>query len=187
MAPGSAIGDCERPNFDWVLPNLAIGGRLAPAVAETLAERHHIRRVVDLRDEEKDDLDALNRLGVDLLRLPTPDLEPVSREMLRMGVAWVFEGLARGDRVLIHCQHGIGRSALLACCVLVGQGDTPAQALERAKRARARVCPSPGQLHALLRWSADWYRDRGAECPPVTWDDLAGIAYRYLDRAGEAR
>jgi hypothetical protein len=69
---------------------------------------------------------------------------------------------------------------LLSCCVLVGQGDTPAQALERAKQARTKVCPSPDQLHALLQWSADWYRECRAECPSVTWDDLARIAYRHL-------
>jgi hypothetical protein len=170
----------ERPDFDWVLPSLAIGGRLSPPGAEVLTARFGIRRVVDLRDEEEDDLELLTRHGVELLRLPTPDLQPVAQEMLRRGVRWVSEALARGDRVLIHCQHGIGRSALLACCVLVGQGDTPAQALERAKRARAKVCPSPDQLHALLRWSADWYRERRAACPPVTWDDLARIAYRDL-------
>jgi protein-tyrosine phosphatase len=182
---------CDRPDFDWVLPNLAIGGHLSPAVAGLLATRHGIRRVVDLRDEEEDDLELLARHGVELLRLPTPDLEPVAQRMLWTGVEWVSEALARGERVLIHCQYGIGRSALLACCVLVGQGDTPAEALERAKRARAKVCPSPEQLHALLQWAADWHRERRTECPPVTWDDLARIAYRHLaheaDRTGEAR
>jgi hypothetical protein len=180
MTPEPEDETDTAPDFDWVLPDLAIGGRLSQAVALRLAEGHGISRVVDLRIEEEDDLELLRRQGIALLRLPTVDLEPVAQELLCTGVAWVSEGLARGQRVLVHCQHGIGRSALLACCVLVTQGDTPSEALERAKRARARISPSPDQLHAFLSWSADWYRGRQAECPPVTWDDLARIAYRHL-------
>jgi Dual specificity phosphatase, catalytic domain len=168
------------PDFDWVLPNLALGGWLPPRTFEHLADRYRIRRVVDMRAEECDDLELMTRHRVELLHLPTPDHRPVAQEMLQAGVAWTRAGLDRGDRVLIHCQHGIGRSALLACCVLVSLGHPPRDALERAKRARAKVCPSPEQLHAFLRWSADWYRANGAECPSVTWDDLARIAYRIL-------
>jgi hypothetical protein len=74
--------ECERPDFDRVLPSLAIGGRLSTPVAELLAGQFGIRRVVDLREEEEDDLKLLTRHGIELLRLPTEDLQPIAQEML---------------------------------------------------------------------------------------------------------
>ncbi len=59
--------------------------------------------------------------------------------------------------MLIHCQHGIGRSALLALCVLVDQGWQPLDALTHAKDRRAQVSPSRSQYEG---WAA-WLRARG--------------------------
>src|SRR5437764_1005363 len=95
--PSPMTDACDRPDFDWVLPNLAIGGRLSPTDAAWLADLHGIRRVVDLRDGEEDDLELMNQHGIALLRLPTQDLEPVTQEMLWTGVEWVAEGLAKEE------------------------------------------------------------------------------------------
>jgi hypothetical protein len=172
-----------EPDFSWLLPDLAVGGRLPPGVVEVLASRFGIRRVVDVRAEEQDDPELLRVGGVELLHLPTPDHHPVAQEMLWMGVRWIGEGLARGERVLIHCEHGIGRSILLACCVLVSRGHGPLAALELIKVVREKASPSPEQLHALLRWSSAWHQAKGTSCPPATWDDLARVAYRHLVQA----
>jgi hypothetical protein len=169
-------------DFSWVLPELAVGGRFPPEAVEDLACRFVIRRVVDLREEDRDDVELLRCHRIELLHLPTPDTLALSQEMLWRGVRWVREGLDRGDRALIHCEHGIGRSALLACSVLVSSGHSPHAALELAKNARERVSPSPSQLHALLQWSADWHRQQRTPCPPSTWDELARVAYRHLAR-----
>ena len=170
----------DRPEFSWIGPALAVGGRIDPAVIERLAARHGIRRVVDLRAEEQDDIELLRCHQVACLHLPTPDHHPVDAEMLSTGVAWVRDGLDRGERVLIHCEYGIGRSVLLACCVLVSQGHSPLAALTAIKDAREKASPSPRQLEALLAWSADWHQRRQTMCPPVTWDELARVAYRHL-------
>jgi protein-tyrosine phosphatase len=78
--------------------------------------------------------------------------------------------------VLIHCQHGIGRSALLALCVLVDCGHEPLAALELAKSRRAKVSPSPAQYEAWATWL------RGREIAPPSFDAFAAIAYRHLRR-----
>lgn len=178
--------DDAAPDLSWVTPDLAVGGRFGPAAAAVLAVRHDIRRVVDLRAEEQDDPAALRCHRVECLHLPTPDHHPVAPTMLSAGVAWVQEGLSRGERVLIHCEHGIGRSILLACCVLVSRGDSPRAALERIKAAREKASPSPAQLHALLDWSAAWHRGRQTPPPADTWDELARVAYRHLARLNDA-
>jgi protein-tyrosine phosphatase len=115
-----------------------------------------------------------------LLHLPTEDLCAISLEMIDDGVAWTRAHLDRGDKVYIHCQWGIGRSALLTCCVLVSLGQSPAEALLHAKKSRPVVSPSPEQLEALLQWSRLYRERRGEPLPAEGWADLAAIAYMHL-------
>jgi protein-tyrosine phosphatase len=139
-----------------------------------------------VRSEECDDEHELAACGLELLHLPTDDLQAVSQEALWRGVLWIREGLRCGERALVHCEHGIGRSALVACCALVSLGDSPLAALRRAKSVRWKVSPSPEQIHAYLRWSSDWHARARSACPPTSWDELADIAYAHL-RPPEAR
>jgi hypothetical protein len=166
-----------RADLSWITPMLAMGGRLGSTDAEQLARSLGIRRVVDVRLEECDDERVLRRHGIELLHLPTLDRCAVSEAMLWDGVTWVGRQLAAGHKVYIHCEHGIGRSALLVCCVLVSQGHSPMQALRMAKAARAKVSPSPEQLQALLGWSADWHLRTGRPQPPEDWEALARVAW----------
>ncbi|MDB4976337.1 MAG: dual specificity protein phosphatase [Myxococcaceae bacterium] len=162
----------------WLSPNLAVGGSLSPEVIPLLRQEHGIGFVVDLRSEQQDDRKILQQCGVQLLSLPTDDHCAVSETMLRTGVAWVREQLAQGQRVYIHCEHGIGRSVLLAWCVLVALGEGPRDALVRIKAARSIASPSPAQIHALLAFA----RDHERELP--SWDELAEIAYAHLRAPG---
>lgn len=168
----------DAVDLDFLSPGLALGARPPPESFAHLRDAG-FRRVVDMRIEEQDDPRLLASHGLSFLHLPTEDLRPVAIEDLWRGVAWVNEGLGRGDGVLVHCQHGIGRSALLSCCVLVSRGLTPPEALRLARRARPRVSPSPDQLHAFLHWSAAWHAVRGTPAPECSWDELADIAYRW--------
>ena len=161
-------------DISWITPALALGGCFDRGVSEALARDHGIRGVVDLRAESCDEELELRHHGIELLHLPTLDLCAVAPEMLRTGVAFVTRHLDAGGRVLIHCQHGIGRSALLGLCVLVDRGLAPLDALELAKSRRPRVSPSPEQFEA---W-AMWLRERGHAVP--AFKAFAAIAYRHL-------
>lgn len=163
--------------FDWITSELAVGGCFPREDTHHLARAHDIGAVVDLRAEACDDQLHLARCGISFLHLPTPDNCGVSLEMLRQGVAFVRAQLDAERRVLVHCQHGIGRSALLALCVLVDDGHAPLAALALAKNRRAVVSPSASQYEA---WAL-WLRDRGRE--PPRFDDFAAIAYRHLRSA----
>jgi len=168
--------DDWSPDFDWLTEYVAIGGCFPLAKAANLAQAHGIRAIVDLRAEACDDEAILKTVGIDLLHLPTPDLEPASYEHLEKGVAFVRERVARNDKVLIHCQHGIGRSALLALCVLVDDGWLPLDALSHAKDQRSAVSPSLSQYEG---WRA-WLTARGVEAPD--YHTFGCIAYRHLQR-----
>jgi hypothetical protein len=170
---GTASGKW-RPDFHWLTEHVAVGGCFPIERAGDLARDHGVRAVIDLRSEYCDDVTALRSAGIDFLHLPTPDLEPATTDMLERGVAFACEHIDRGDRVLIHCQHGIGRSALLALCVLVDQGWEPLEALTHAKNQRERVSPSRSQYDG---W-AEWLRARGIAVPD--YHTFGCIAYRHL-------
>lgn len=170
------------PNFDWITDHLAVGGRFQPDQAKRLTREHGIRAVVDLRNEDVDDARLLRRHGIALLHLPTQDMCGVDQEHLDRGVRFAARHLDCGERVLVHCEHGIGRSAVLALCVLVARGHAPLVALELLKDRRGRVAPTSEQLECWSRWLAgrrllapcDW------ELPDL--DDCKAIAYRGLYR-----
>jgi protein-tyrosine phosphatase len=163
-----------KPEFDWITDRLAVGGCFPRDREIELARTHEVRAVVDLRSEDCDDGALLTKAGIRFLHLPTPDLQPVSVAMLDEGVAFVRAHLNRGQRVLIHCQHGIGRSALLALCVLVDGGMEPMAALTLAKDARERISPSPSQFEGWCRW----LRAHGHSAPSM--HEFGCVAYRHL-------
>jgi protein-tyrosine phosphatase len=172
--------DAWQLNLDWVTPELAVGGRFPLEAAEYLARSLSIRHVVDVRREACDDEHVLREHGITLLHLPTEDLCAIHRHAIDAGVQWVRHHLIRGRKVYIHCEHGIGRSALLALCVLVESGHAPLDALARAKRARPRVSPSPEQLEAFIAWLEERRVVRALPWRTPTFDELADIAYSHL-------
>lgn len=161
-------------DLSWPTPQLAVGAKFPMDEAWRLARELGITHVVDVRGECCDDEHVLRRHGVTLLSLPTQDRCAVSQEMLDHGVTWVRQHLDRGRKVFIHCEYGIGRSALLALCVMTSHGLTPLDALATLKRARWKVSPSPEQLQGYL----DWVARHGWEPPPL--QSLFEIAYAHL-------
>lgn len=166
--------DDWSPDFHWLTDQLAVGGCFPVERAGELRDAHDIRAIVDLRVEDCDDEEQLRVAGIELLHLPTPDLEPASHHDLQRGVAFVRERRRRGDKVLIHCQHGIGRSALLALCVLVDEGWKPLDALSHMKDRRAAVSPSRSQYQGWVKWLESRAID------PPDYHSFGCIAYRHL-------
>jgi predicted protein tyrosine phosphatase len=162
------------PDLHWLTDVVAVGGCFPVERAAELAATHGIRAIVDLREEDCDDAERLAAAGIDFLHLPTPDLNAASISMIDRGVAFARAHIDRGERVLIHCQHGIGRSPLLALCVLVDLGWKPLDALAHAKDRRAVVSPSRSQYEG---WSK-WLEQHGHAAPD--YHAFGCIAYRHL-------
>jgi predicted protein tyrosine phosphatase len=165
-----------NPDLHWISERVAVGSCFPMDRAKELAEAQGIRAVVDLREEDRDDDVALRAAGIELLHLPTADLEAAAIPAIERGVAFVRERVKRGEKVLIHCQHGIGRSPLLALCVLVDAGWEPLDALAHAKACREAVSPSEAQYRG---W-AKWLEARGRRVPD--YHAFGCIAYRHLAR-----
>ncbi len=145
-------------NMSWVNSHLAVGGRILPADVKPLALLG-VTAVVDTRSEYRDDEEALAREHIKLLYLPTPDTYPLTVEQLMQGAAWANERINEGGHVLIHCEHGVGRSVLLTCAVLVYRGMHANAALTLVKQKRWQAAPNYRQV-ARLREFEEAYLSR---------------------------
>jgi protein tyrosine phosphatase (PTP) superfamily phosphohydrolase (DUF442 family) len=153
-SPGERIAQAlhiplpDKLNMSWVNGHLAVGGRVRPEDIRILG-LIGITHVVDTRSEYCDDVEALHAEGIELLHLPTPDTYPLSVEQLLQGAAWVQERIQSGGHVLIHCEHGVGRSVLLTCAVLVHGGMHAQEALQLVQKKRWQAAPNHRQISRL--------------------------------------
>jgi len=143
----------DKLNMSWVNEHLAVGGRVRSEDIKALG-LIGVKHVVDTRAEYCDDREALARENIELLYLPTPDTYPLSIEQLMQGAIWVNERLNKGECVLIHCEHGVGRSVLLTCAVLVARGMYASAALDLVKRKRWQAYPNSQQFKRLREFEA---------------------------------
>lgn len=143
----------DKLNMSWVTNHLAVGGRIRPEDIRALSLTG-ITHVIDTRSEYKDDEQALAQENIALLYLPTPDTYPLSVEQLTQGAQWASEHIKQGGRVLIHCEHGVGRSVLLTCAVLVYSGMHARDALALVKEKRWQASPNSRQVTRLKEFEA---------------------------------
>lgn len=151
----------KQLNYSDVTPRIAVGGAFRKRQIKRL-KHHGVTAVVDCRQEARDDPDALRANGIEFLHMPTLDRHGFTYDQMAQGVEWVLDHTARGGRAFLHCEHGVGRGPLLACCVLVAQGYTAPEALNIVRSARWQALPNDRQLTALLNFEQQW-RARAAD------------------------
>jgi len=134
--------------MDWVDEHIAVGGSIHPEEIKALGPQG-ITHIVDTRAERCDDKDIMAHEKIDWLHLPTPDNHPLSIEQLKEGTTWINERTKRDERVLIHCEYGIGRSVLLTCAVLVTRGMEAHEALKLVQQQRGQAAPNQQQIARL--------------------------------------
>ncbi len=135
-------------NMSWITPQLAVGGRIHPDDIPRLATIG-ITRVVDTRAEYADDEAALAAHGIALLHLPTLDTHPLTVAQLCEGTDWITAQIAQGERVLVHCEHGVGRSVLLTAAALVASGMGAQDAMNLVRAGRWQAAPNHRQIVRL--------------------------------------
>ncbi len=143
----------DKLNMSWVTNHLAVGGRVRPEDIKPL-RRLGITHVVDTRSEYCDDKQALAQEQIELLHLPTRDTFPLTVDQLIQGAEWVQQRMQNGGRVLIHCEHGVGRSVLLTCAVLVYEGMHAQDALQLIQRKRWQAAPNHRQISRLKEFES---------------------------------
>jgi protein-tyrosine phosphatase len=154
----------DRLDLSWITPMLAVGGRIHPEDVAQVASAG-ITRVIDVRAEYQDDEQALSRAGIGLLYLPAPDTYPLTIEQLLRGSAWASCAIEQGERVLVHCEHGVGRSVLLTCTILMRQGLSAEEAVRLVQRKRWQAAPNHRQIKRLQEFAAALRNQPSSPCP----------------------
>jgi protein tyrosine phosphatase (PTP) superfamily phosphohydrolase (DUF442 family) len=143
----------DQLNMSWITDHLAVGGRIHPKDIPSL-ELLGITAVVDTRAEYRDEAALMEQAHIQLLLLPTRDTHPLTVEQLFTGSQWAQQHMQRGGRVLIHCEHGVGRSVLLTAAVLVYGGMSAHDALQLVQKKRWQASPNHRQIARLREFEA---------------------------------
>jgi predicted protein tyrosine phosphatase len=90
--------------------------------------------------------------GIQFVSFPIPDRSvPASRNAALALVRQLEEALAEGKHIAVHCRQGIGRSALVAACVLVAVGEEPATAFQHISTARGCAVPETAEQQEWVK------------------------------------
>ena len=124
--------------------------------------RSGVNRVFSLlTGEEERDLEISREAaeacahGMKFLSYPISDRQvPDSERNLAKALEKLEGELADGRNVVLHCRQGIGRTGLVAACLLVTKGVDPATAVRRLSAARGVSVPeTPEQLHWINHYA----------------------------------
>ena len=109
-----------------------------------------------LMAEEEKDLDLKNEArkvkaqGMKFMSFPIPDRQvPRSESEVAATVEELDADLSSGKNVVVHCRQGIGRTGLVAACLLVTKGLSPGAAVESLSAARGLQVPETAEQR---RW-----------------------------------
>ena len=105
-----------------------------------------------LTPEEERDLDLTHEgretkgHGMTFRAFPIPDRKvPDSETRLTKALEKLDRELASGRNVVLHCRQGIGRTGLVAACLLVTKGLETKTAIKRLSAARGTSVPETGE------------------------------------------
>lgn len=115
-----------------------------------------------LTPEEEADLDLkaegreANAQGLEFWSFPIVDREvPGSETELASVLERVDRVLSAGKNVVLHCRQGIGRTGLVAACLLTSKGISPASAVETLSAVRGVPVPeTPEQRRWIDHYAA---------------------------------
>lgn len=113
------------------------------------------------REEEhdlglEDEANEVRRSGMRFLSLPIPDMEvPRSEPAMAATLEKLDALLTAGGNVVVHCRQGIGRTGLIAACLLVTKGISSGAAVEAVSVARGLEVPeTPEQRRWIDHYAA---------------------------------
>jgi len=115
----------------------------------TLIEDHEFRllKIESLADD-------VLALDMSWVHLPIVDVSIPDR---RFQDAWVSDGpklhdrLDAGEKILIHCRGGLGRTGLVAGRILVERGCAPKNAIQRIRSVRPHAIETSEQEHYVMK------------------------------------
>lgn len=101
-----------------------------------------------------DERELVQRYGLTFISFPIADFSvPKSTHEVRRLVSKLEQSLTSGKSIGIHCRQGIGRSSLMAACLLLTTGESPRTAFQHISSARGLSVPDTSEQR---NWVADF-------------------------------
>ncbi len=139
--PGRLAVSARPRGGDWLKDDIANWKRAGISAVLSLLTPEE-ERDLDLRNEAAE----VRAQGMEFTSFPIPD-----RQIPRSETKWaevlerVARTLAAERNVLVHCRQGIGRSGLVAACLLVKKGMSPGAAVESVSATRGLSVPETSE------------------------------------------
>jgi len=143
-----------RTYFDWLVPDqlaASVNPMAAPAVLEMLRSA---QIDVGVNLHEASVAEVLRPLSIREVHIPVEDLTPPSQEQLDRGVAAISSALADGQRVVVSCGAGLGRTGTLVAAYFVSQGMTASGAIAHVRAQRPGSVETVEQEAAVQEFAA---------------------------------
>ena len=122
--------------MDRIRPWLYIG-KYSDTLNVHLLSRYNIKAMLQLAE-------LVEHPGITSLYLDVEDGEPLSRDLLRVGIDFVIAQKQQGHNVLVSCGAGISRSAAFAIAALKEiEGMSLLEAFLAVKQAHPQTLPHP--------------------------------------------
>jgi hypothetical protein len=156
-----------RELWSEVAPGLFVGGTHdldTVDVPRDSIRKMHAFDIMDSAEITPDEFDCVVTMyawarpvdwGVEELRWGIMDSPTagVDMESLRETVVWAHRRWKAGKRVLVRCQAGLNRSSLVAGLVLVRDGWSGAEAIDKIRRGRSDSCLFNTKFAGIVRGS----------------------------------
>jgi protein tyrosine phosphatase (PTP) superfamily phosphohydrolase (DUF442 family) len=114
----------------WIAPQIAIGPAPHSRMEIDAIKSKGIAAVLNLCLECYDLHEVEAAAGLQVHWLPVADEAAPELDMTTEALSWLDAMLAQGNKVLVHCRFGIGRTGTLMVVWLIKQGYTLDDALE---------------------------------------------------------
>lgn len=149
--PGKLALAARPRGGDWLADDVANWKRMGVDTVVSLLtsdEEQDLQLSEERREAESQ--------GLAFISFPIPDRDvPASELELGRLLVRMDQKLSSGRGVLVHCRQGIGRSGLVAACLLVKRGASPGAAVDTVSSARGIPVPeTPEQREWIDHYAA---------------------------------